>query len=165
MASSKTALPSAVLALRLLTLALLAASLAVIAADEFAVDDDEKLTFKFFYAYRYLLAIAVIGCAYSLLQIPFAAVSIARRKRMIGDSEGVALFLICADVVFSLLMATGAAAGFGFTYDIKRLFGGSSLHGGLAKYFNLAYVSAGLMLLAAACMALMIMLSVYSLVR
>ena len=49
--------------------------------------------------FRYVLAIAVAGCVYTLLQIPFAAVSIARRKTRIGGSEGVALLLICADVV------------------------------------------------------------------
>uniref|UniRef100_J3N8Y9 CASP-like protein n=1 Tax=Oryza brachyantha TaxID=4533 RepID=J3N8Y9_ORYBR len=97
--SSRTALLSAVLALRLLTLALLAASLAVIAADKFAVDDDHKFTFKDVYAYRYVLAVAVVGCVYTLIQIPFAAVGIARRKGMIGGSEDVALFLVCADVV------------------------------------------------------------------
>ncbi|XP_006662987.1 CASP-like protein 4D1 [Oryza brachyantha] len=163
--SSRTALLSAVLALRLLTLALLAASLAVIAADKFAVDDDHKFTFKDVYAYRYVLAVAVVGCVYTLIQIPFAAVGIARRKGMIGGSEDVALFLVCADVVFTLLVATGAAAGLGFTYDMKRLLGGSNLHGELARFLNLAFVSAGLMLLAAAAMALVVMLSVYSLVR
>uniref|UniRef100_A0A0E0MG87 CASP-like protein n=1 Tax=Oryza punctata TaxID=4537 RepID=A0A0E0MG87_ORYPU len=147
--SSRTALPSAVLALRLLTLALLAASLGVIAADKLTLDFGDglpplKITFKDVYAYRYVLAIAVIGCAYTLLQIPFVAISIAKRKRMIGSSEDLALFLIFADV---------------------SAFGGSKLHGEVARFFNMAYAAAGLMLLAAAAMALIIMLSVYSLVR
>lgn len=55
--SSRTALPSAVLALRLLTLALLAASLAVIAADKLTLDfggglPPKKITFKDVNAYR-----------------------------------------------------------------------------------------------------------------
>lgn len=168
--SSRTALPSAVLALRLLTLALLAASLAVIAADKLTLDfggglPPKKITFKDVNAYRYVLAIAVIGCAYTLLQIPFVAVSIAKRKRMIGGSENVALFLIFADVIFALLVATGAGAGFGLTYDAKSAFGGSKLPGEVVRFFNMAYAAAGLMLLAAAAMALIIMLSIYSLVR
>lgn len=52
--ASKTALPSAVLILRLLTLVLLAASLAVIATDKINVagDPPQKFTFKDVYAYR-----------------------------------------------------------------------------------------------------------------
>jgi hypothetical protein len=45
------------------------------------------------------LGIAVVGCAYILLQIPLAVVAIATRKRVIGGKANVALFLICADVV------------------------------------------------------------------
>uniref|UniRef100_A0A0D3HMX4 CASP-like protein n=1 Tax=Oryza barthii TaxID=65489 RepID=A0A0D3HMX4_9ORYZ len=67
--------------------------------------------------------------------------------------------------VFALVVATGAGAGFGLTYDAKSAFGGSKLQGEVARFFNMAYAAAGLMLLAAAAMALIIMLSVYSLVR
>ncbi|KAJ1275822.1 hypothetical protein BS78_05G165900 [Paspalum vaginatum] len=178
MASRTTAVPSAVLALRLLTLALLAASLALIAADKLNVDSDppQKYTFKDIHAYRYVLAVAVIGCAYTLLQLPFAAVSVARRKRVVGGTDDVALFLVSADVVFAMLLAAGAAAGFGFTYDVKRYFDGvfrdtvqtpevGRLHLDVDRFFDMAYASAGLMLAAAACTALMAMLSVYSLVE
>jgi hypothetical protein len=79
MASRTVVLPSAVLILRLLTLGVLAASLALIAADKLNVDSDppQKYTFRDVYAYRYVLAVAVIGCAYTLLLLPLAAVSIA----------------------------------------------------------------------------------------
>ncbi|PUZ45163.1 hypothetical protein GQ55_8G200300 [Panicum hallii var. hallii] len=179
-----TALRSAVLILRLLTLALLAASLALIAADKLTVDSDppQRFTFKDVHAYRYVLAVAVVGCAYTLLHLPFAAASVARMKRLVagsGSEDDVALLLIvCADVAFALLLAAGAAAGLGFTHDVKRYFdgvvfrgaaGGSPevdrLHRDVDRFFDLAYASAGLMLAAAACTALMIMLSVYSLVK
>jgi hypothetical protein len=172
MASRTVVLPSAVLILRLLTLGVLAASLALIAADKLNVDSDppQKYTFRDVYAYRYVLAVAVIGCAYTLLQLPLAAVSIAR------GTVAVALVLVLADVVFALLLATGAAAGFGFTYDVKRYLDGlfddtvrtpedDKLHRDMDRFFELAYASAGLMLAAAACMALVIMLSVYSLAK
>ncbi|KAL6842895.1 hypothetical protein ACP4OV_027208 [Aristida adscensionis] len=173
--ATKTVLPAAVLALRLLTLALLAASLAVIAADKLTIDlgDGEapqRYTFKDVHAYRYLLAVAVIGCAYTLLQLLVAAVSVARGKRAIGGgTKGVALLLVCADVVFALLLATGAAAGLGFTYDVMHVVDPSSapdskLHRDLDRFFMMANASAGLMLVAAACVALMVMLSVYGLV-
>ncbi|XP_025826860.1 CASP-like protein 4D1 [Panicum hallii] len=166
-----TALPSAVLILRLLTLALLAASLALIAADKLTVDSDppQRFTFKDVHAYRYVLAVAVVGCAYTLLHLPFAAASVAWMKRLVagsGSEDDVALLLIvCADVAFALLLAAGAAAGLGFTHDVKRYFDGVVLHRDVDRFFDLAYASAGLMLAAAACTALMIMLSVYSLVK
>ncbi|CAD6253601.1 unnamed protein product [Miscanthus lutarioriparius] len=177
MASRAVLVPSAVLILRLLALGLLAASLALIAADRLNVDSDppEKYTFRDVYAYRYVLAVAVVGCAYTLLQLPLAAVSIASGKRSIGGTVAVALVLVLADVVFALLLATGAAAGFGFTYDVKRYLYGlfdetetledDKLHRDMDRFFELAYASAGLMLSAAACMALVIMLSVYSLAK
>ncbi|TVU24747.1 hypothetical protein EJB05_27201, partial [Eragrostis curvula] len=169
--AARTAAPSAVLVLRLVTLALLAASLAIIAADKITDNTDpesppQKITFKDVYAYRYLLAVAVIGCAYTLLQIPFAAVSIARRKRVVGGSDDVALLLLFADV---------AAAGFGLTYDAKKFFDGffdgvqtpafQQLLRDVNRFFTLAFVSSGLMLAAAACVGLMVMVSAYSLVK
>lgn len=125
---------------------------------------------------RYVLAVAVIGCAYTLLQLPFAAVSIARGKRTIGGTVAVALVLVFADVVFALLLATGAAAGFGFTYDVKRnldrLFDNAAgtpeadkAHRDMDRFFEMAYASAGLLLVAAAVMSLITMLSVYSLAK
>uniref|UniRef100_A0A8R7Q9S9 CASP-like protein n=1 Tax=Triticum urartu TaxID=4572 RepID=A0A8R7Q9S9_TRIUA len=112
-----------------------------------------------------MLAIAVAGCVYTLLQTPFAAVSIARRKTRIGGSEGVALLLICVDVVFALLIATGTAAGYGYTGDAKCNADYTQLNTDISRFFVMAFFSAGLMLLAAACMALVIMISVYALVR
>ncbi|KAL6842959.1 hypothetical protein ACP4OV_027272 [Aristida adscensionis] len=152
--SSKTALPSAVLALRLLALALLGASLALIAADKLTVDSGNgevplMYTFKDVYAYRYLLAVAVW---------------------LIGGTEGAALLLVSADVVFALLVATGAAAGLGFTCDVKRGvdrqgFDSDAERRDVERFFALAYAASGLMLGAAACMALMIMISTYALVK
>jgi len=176
MASRMTAaLPAAVLILRLLTLALLA-------ADKLNVDGDppQRFTFKDVHAYRYVLAVAVLGCAYTLLHLPFAAVGVARRKRLAGGgggSEDVALLLVVADVAFALLLAAGAGAGLGFTHDAKRYFDGVEFGGtggspeddryqrDVDRFFDLASASAGLMLAAAACTALMIILSVYSLVK
>jgi hypothetical protein len=48
---------------------------------------------------RFVLAVGVIGCAYSLLAISFVAINLAGRKKMIGGTEGGTVLLICADVV------------------------------------------------------------------
>ncbi|CAO2149183.1 unnamed protein product [Urochloa humidicola] len=182
MASNKSALPSAaILILRLLTLTLLAASLAVIAADKLTTDDPpQKFTFRDVHAYRYLLAVAVVGCAYTLLlQLPLAAVAVARRNKR-GDDVAALLLALFADVAFSMLLAAGAAAGLGFTHDVKRYFdgvvfgsgagGGSSpeverLHRDVDRFFDMAYASAGLMVAAAVCTAVIVVISVYSLVK
>ncbi|CAL4980830.1 unnamed protein product [Urochloa decumbens] len=191
--ASKTTLPSAsILILRLLTLAFLAASLAVIAADKLTVidgDDDppQSFTFRDVHAYRYLLAVAVIGCAYSLLlQLPLAAAAVARRNKRLaaagagaGAGDDVALLLALADVAFALMLASGAAAGLGFTHGVKRYFDGVVFAGAgggwpevdrrlqreVDRFFDMAYASAGLMVAAAACTAVIVVISVYSLVK
>ena len=73
--------------------------------------------------------------------------------------------------------AMGDGAGLGFTHDAKRYFDGVEFGGtggspeddrhqrDVDRFFDLASASAGLMLAAAACMALRIILSVYSLVK
>ncbi|CAL4992698.1 unnamed protein product [Urochloa decumbens] len=187
--ASKTSLPSAsILILRLLTLAFLTASLAIITADKLTVVDDgddppQRLTFKDVHAYRYLLAVAVIGCAYTLLlQLPLAAAAVARRSKRLATSAGgdddVVLLLALADVAFAMMLVAGAAAGLGFTHDVKRYFdrvvfagdGGGwpevdrRLHRDIDRFFDMAYASAGLMLAAAACTAVVVVISVYSLV-
>ncbi|CAO2141989.1 unnamed protein product [Urochloa humidicola] len=186
MASNKSVLPSAaILILRLLTLTLLAASLAVIAADKLTADDGsdppQKFTFRDVHAYRYLLAVAVVGCAYTLLlQLPLAAAAVAWRNKQHGEDVAALLLALVADVAFAMLLAAGAAAGLGFTHDVKRYFdgvvfdgagGGGSLpeverlHRDVDRFFDMAYASAGLMVVAAACTAVIVVISVYSLVR
>ncbi|CAN6372346.1 unnamed protein product [Urochloa humidicola] len=187
MASNKSALPSAaILILRLLTLTLLAASLAVIAADKLTAssgsdDPPQKFSFRDVHAYRYLLAVAVVGCAYTLLlQLPLAAVAVARRNKLGGEDVAALLLALFADVAFAMVLAAGAAAGLGFTHDVKRYFDGVVFSGGGAggslpeverlqrdvdRFFDMAYASAGLMVAAAACTAVIVVISVYSPVK
>ncbi|KAL6842958.1 hypothetical protein ACP4OV_027271 [Aristida adscensionis] len=87
-------------------------------------------------------------------------------------------------VVFALLVATGGAAGLGVTYDANRSVNQQwfddadarrslativgdvdKVHRDVERFFALAYASSRLMLGAAACMALMIMISTYALVK
>ncbi|PNT63482.1 CASP-like protein 4D1 [Brachypodium distachyon] len=185
MASSKITFPSVVLALRLLALALLAGSIALIVTNKVSVDlvDVEifSLSFKDIYAYRYVLGIAVVGCAYTLLQIPLAGVAIAKRSKVIGGTANVALFLICADVVISVALATGAGACFGLSYDAKRFFDGqydeqldgatkaradySKLLRDVDRFFVHGYAAAVLVLLAAKSVAAVVLITVYALIK
>uniref|UniRef100_A0A8I6WMU0 CASP-like protein n=1 Tax=Hordeum vulgare subsp. vulgare TaxID=112509 RepID=A0A8I6WMU0_HORVV len=177
-------LPSVVLALRLVAMLLLAGSLALIVADNINVRSDLfeggrfVLKFKDIYTYRYVVAIAAIGCAYSLVQAPLAAVAIARKKRVIGGTANVALFLICADMIFVIAIATAAGASFWFSIDADRYVDGlypdsltkanpdfNRLRQDLDMFFVRASGAAVLMLLAAKCMAAVLVISVYGLVK
>ncbi|KAM3372958.1 hypothetical protein ACQJBY_019734 [Aegilops geniculata] len=184
MASSKIVLPSVILALRLVAMLLLAGSLALIITDKVDVRSDLfeggrfVLKFKDIYTYRYVVAIAAIGCAYSLVQAPLAAVAIAKRKRVIGGTTNVALFLICADVIFLIAFATAAGASYWFSTDADRyideLYPDSltkanpdfkRLRQDLDMFFVRASAAALLMLLAAKCTAAVLVISVYALVK
>ncbi|KAL6001053.1 hypothetical protein ACLOJK_006780 [Asimina triloba] len=87
MASSSETLPRVALVLRLFTLALLAASIAVLVTDKFSLSDGTKTSFKDVVAYRFVLSTAVIGCAYTLLQIPLAIYHASTGKRLIRNND------------------------------------------------------------------------------
>ncbi|OEL35383.1 hypothetical protein BAE44_0003597 [Dichanthelium oligosanthes] len=144
------------------------------------LDPLQRFTFRDIHTYRYVLAVAVVGCAYTLLHLPSMAVGVVARRKRAADGGGtkddvrVALLLVFTDVAFALLLAAGAAAGLGFTHDVKRYFDGvvfrddaagsgspevDRLHQDVDRFFDIAYASAGLMLAAAACTTLVIMLS------
>ncbi|KAK1686755.1 hypothetical protein QYE76_047603 [Lolium multiflorum] len=186
MVSSKAVLPSVVLVLRLLALGLLAGSIALIVTDKvkvnsvFLVGGNFTLSFKDVYSYRYVLGIAAVGCAYTLLHIPLAAITIATRKRLIGGKANVALFLICADLVFAIAFATGAGACFGVSYDLKRYTDEVhdtldsatkarsdiiEIYHDLDRFYVHGYAAASLMLAAAKCIAVVIVISVYAIVK
>ncbi|KAM0892504.1 hypothetical protein ACQ4PT_025723 [Festuca glaucescens] len=168
MASSRRALPVATLALRILSLLFLIASVVIIATAKVQADDtffdEPDTTFKNVYAYRFVLAVGVIGCAYSLLAISFVAINLAGGKKMIGGTEGGTVLLICADVVCAVLIAAGGAAGLGLTVEAQRLFG-ELLDSSFKTFFNQADISSVALLLASLCVVAIVMLSVYSLTK
>lgn len=61
----------------------------------------------------------------------------------------------CMLQVFAVLVATGAAAGIGLTVDLLRLL---TVDSDFKNFFNMAYLSCGLMLGASVCMLTMIMI-------
>ncbi|XP_059669189.1 CASP-like protein 4D1 [Cornus florida] len=100
-----------------------------------------KLRFNDVYAYRYMLATIVFGIAYTLLQTAFTIFQVSMGKRLGGD--GLYQFDFFGDKVMSYILATGAAAGFGVTIDLKPFFLGSSIN----HFFNKASVAASLLLI------------------
>ncbi|KAM3354488.1 hypothetical protein ACQJBY_025268 [Aegilops geniculata] len=177
MASSRRALPVATLALRVLALLLLAASIIIIATAELQDSIFEPqgiITFKDLYAYQYVLAVGVIGCAYNLVAALFVAINVAGRRKMVGGGEAGTVLLICADVVSiinskkshacAVLVATGAAVGLGLTVEVQRRLG-VILDSGSKTFFIRVDISCGALLLASLCLVFIVMLSSFSLTK
>nr|CAD1822396.1 unnamed protein product [Ananas comosus var. bracteatus] len=177
---AKKSVPIVILILRILMFILLLISLVVLATIKFTIpadlsdtNQDTDVRFKDFYAYRYLLSVEVIGCAYMLLQIPFAAISVASGNK-IGGSKLVSQFLIVTDIIVSLLFASGVGAGFGYTVDEKHYVDAvavkdvgndpeySKLHKDMDKFFDMAHISTGFLLMATVCMTVVTIVSAYS---
>ncbi|KAG2562576.1 hypothetical protein PVAP13_8KG272501 [Panicum virgatum] len=167
MALSSRTLGVITLVLRAITLSLLAASLAILAAarvhrDAIYIGDVllqplHDFTFKDRYTYRYVFSIATIGCAYTLLLIPLSAI-MAVQGRGIGGTSFVK-FLIFADIVFCALFSTGGAAGLGFVVDYQLHDKGAPIR--TRRFLYMVDASCGLLLGAAICTVVMIMISVY----
>ncbi|KAM3354487.1 hypothetical protein ACQJBY_025268 [Aegilops geniculata] len=167
MASSRRALPVATLALRVLALLLLAASIIIIATAELQDSIFEPqgiITFKDLYAYQYVLAVGVIGCAYNLVAALFVAINVAGRRKMVGGGEAGTVLLICADVACAVLVATGAAVGLGLTVEVQRRLG-VILDSGSKTFFIRVDISCGALLLASLCLVFIVMLSSFSLTK
>ncbi|GMN57219.1 hypothetical protein TIFTF001_026334 [Ficus carica] len=144
------------LVLRVITVVLLLISLIVISTNSKVDEINEvKLKFQNVKAYRYMLSAIVIGTAYGLLQLAFTI------HNLVSNGEGNLLFDFYGDKIVSYLLATGAAAGFGVTVDMKTLF--ESINYDFGNFYAKAYASSSLLLLAFLCTAVLSVLSSYAL--
>ncbi|XP_055802102.1 CASP-like protein PIMP1 [Solanum dulcamara] len=139
--SSTTIVPPFVgLIVRVLTLVCLLISLIVIATNTHTTSlnfVDIKTKSTDFYAYRYLISSVVIGMAYTLLQTAFSIFFVTTGNRLGG--EGLCLFDFYGDKFISYFLATGAAASFGMTQELKRI-------SDLDKFLNTSNAAASLCL-------------------
>ncbi|KAM3338692.1 CASP-like protein PIMP1 [Capsicum galapagoense] len=87
-------------------------------ASVFHGDVEVKYRSTDFYAYRYMLACSSAGFVYSLLQ---TAIAIIQFKTGDCISDKLSHFDVYADKIMSMIVGTGAAAGFGLTVDLNRL--------------------------------------------
>ncbi|KAF5189026.1 Casp-like protein 4d1 [Thalictrum thalictroides] len=109
----------ATLVLRLLALVLLAASIAIFATDKFTIDG-QKATFRDIQAYKYVMAAALLVFIYTLIEIPFAIYHVLKEKRLINHGC-VPHFESCADQIMAYILATAVGAGFGTTFEYKKV--------------------------------------------
>ncbi|XP_021813701.1 CASP-like protein 4D1 [Prunus avium] len=148
------------LILRIFTFILLLTSLIVLATNSIgSSDDDSKVRFTDFYAYRYMLATIVIGNAYSLLQLVLTIFNIVR------GGDGMPFLDFFGDKLISNLLATGTGAGFAATVDTKRLTDADPRFESIdiGEFYDKAYASASLLLLAFCSTAMLSIISSYTL--
>ncbi|XP_073129201.1 CASP-like protein PIMP1 [Henckelia pumila] len=107
--------PVVALAVRVITFILVLISVIVMATNKIT----SAANFSDFYAYRYMLAAGVIGMAYTLLQAALTVLYVTTGNKIGGDGLSIVDFF--GDKLVSYLLATGAAACFGLTVDLKRI--------------------------------------------
>ncbi|XP_010554985.1 PREDICTED: CASP-like protein 4D2 [Tarenaya hassleriana] len=107
-----------VLLLRVLTAVFLLVSVIVLGTNTSTFEIGRlsvKFEFKDVYAYRYMLSVAVIGLAYAVTQLFFSIFQFATGKINPFNYQ----LDFYGDKIMSCFLATGSAAGFGVTKDLK----------------------------------------------
>ncbi|KAH7656575.1 Casparian strip membrane protein domain-containing protein [Dioscorea alata] len=145
---------ASILMLRTITFIFLIISIVILTTDSIDLGDT-KGTFKVVHAYRYVLSVAVIGCAYTLLQLPFATYYAFEEKHMIRDDLLLGFFHF-ADLVVALLFATGVGAGFGITVEAKIYVGKDFKE--LDDFLDKILISTGFLLGATITLAIIVLL-------
>ncbi|KAK3422474.1 CASP-like protein 4D1 [Eucalyptus grandis] len=153
-----------ILTLRLLTLVFLVISLVVLTTNtstmQIYFNMEVQIRFRDVYAYRYMLGTMVVGTAYTLIQIAQTLHRMCKANQLISR-DGVTLFDFFADQIASYVLATGSAAGFGVTKDLKSVSDAVGLP--YDKFFDKGYAAASLLLFAFVCAALLSILSSFGL--
>ncbi|KAJ9553943.1 hypothetical protein OSB04_017988 [Centaurea solstitialis] len=151
------------LTVRLATWICLLVSLIVLASNTATIRGvyrEVKIWFNDIYAYRYMMSAIVIGFAYTCLQVSLEIYQLSMRKRLMAR-KGLPKISFYGDKFLLSLLATGVGAAFGATYDLKKNLDElddllesrgdpliSQFRSKLDNFFNMAYVSAGFLLIA-----------------
>nr|XP_043619990.1 CASP-like protein 4D1 [Erigeron canadensis] len=154
------------LTIRAATWVCLLASLIILAANTYTMNGlyrEVKVGFSNINAYRYMMSTIVIGFAYTSVQLPLEIYQVITGESFL-TRNGLPKIIFYGDKLLLALLATGVGAAFGATYDLKKnlddlddlleFYGDPILSGARSKldnFFNLAYVSAGFLLIAFLC--------------
>jgi len=119
-----------------------------------------KIHFGDIYTYRYMMSAIVIGFAYTCVQLSLEIYQVTMGKTLTILVRGPNI-IFYGDKFLLCLLATGVGAAFGATYDLKKNLDElddflesigdpliSELRSKLDNFFNMAYVSAGFLLIA-----------------
>ncbi|CAI0472827.1 unnamed protein product, partial [Linum tenue] len=110
---------------------------------------------------RYLLAVAIIGAVYTIVQLPLAIYHVATGKRL-SRKECMPEFDFYGDKLVSYLLATAVGAGFLVCADLKEDANTAGLgdsRENYDKFFNMGFLATTLLFLAFVCMAVVSVLS------
>ncbi|KAK1390152.1 hypothetical protein POM88_018330 [Heracleum sosnowskyi] len=151
--------PLVSLGARIVTTASLVASIIILKSAKvtYKVDGDKyHFSYNESSTYQYVLLSMLVGFAYNLLQIPSAIYYLKTGKSLI-NYYGFFLFDLYGDKLGLLLLATSTGASFGATLEIKRAADDLKTIGGhdasdykskIGDFSSMAYLSAGLLLIA-----------------
>ncbi|KAB1217896.1 hypothetical protein CJ030_MR3G014694 [Morella rubra] len=146
---------AAIVILRALSFILLLISLIVLTTNTetlYVAFDTIKIHFNDIYAYRYMISAIVIGFVYSVIQLVLSVCHALKGHGHRGD--GGLRFDFYGDSIIAYLLATGAAAGFGVTKDLKTAYELAGIDLG-NKFYDQATASASVLLLAFFCTAIL----------
>ncbi|CAF2296982.1 unnamed protein product [Brassica napus] len=149
------------LSLRVLTVAFLVITVIILSTNSVTIvsqGNSLKFHFKDVYAYRYMFSAAIIGLLYAVIQLFFSISELATRTKNPFNYQ----LDFYGDKIISYLVATGSAAGFGVTKDLKDTFLALVVLDStdpVDKLFSRGYASASMLLFAFFCLAV---LSVFS---
>ncbi|KAL0296536.1 UNVERIFIED_CONTAM: CASP-like protein 4D1 [Sesamum radiatum] len=113
--------PVTVLGARVITLVSLIVSAVVLDTNTVTIDD-YRVSYHDFRSYKFMFYVTIIGIGYSVLQIPFAAYYMRKRKHLLPNSAFLHLSFY-ADKLMIVLLGLSAGAAFGATMDIKKYLG------------------------------------------
>ncbi|KAL8261150.1 hypothetical protein R6Q59_025199 [Mikania micrantha] len=154
------------LTIRVVTWLCLLASLIVLASSTATIKGaytNTKVGFNNIYSYRYMMSAIVIGFAYTCFQVTFEIYQLAIGKSLTMGNR-LPKIIFYGDKLLLSFLATGVGAAFGATLDLKKnldqlddtfesygvtIF--SVFRSKLDNFFNMAYVSAGFLLIAFLC--------------
>ncbi|ESQ52634.1 hypothetical protein EUTSA_v10017305mg [Eutrema salsugineum] len=149
------------LLLRVLTAAFLVITVVLVSTNSVTLEirgTSIKMHFQDVYAYRYMLSAAVIGLLYAVVQLFLTISQFATGIKHPLNYP----FDFYGDKIISYLLATGSAAGFGVSKDLKDTFLALIAFDStdpVDKFFSKGYASASLLLFAFVSLAV---LSVFS---
>ncbi|WOG92264.1 hypothetical protein DCAR_0311527 [Daucus carota subsp. sativus] len=114
--------------------------------------------FTILFTYRYVFAIGIVGCFYSLVQVIFGIYHVYTDKRSIQNGF-LPIFDLYGDMLISFLLATAMGAGFAVTYEINKYSDIVLELGASTKFLNQLFVSVGLLFTGSICLAVLAVLS------
>ncbi|CAL9236191.1 unnamed protein product [Arabidopsis halleri] len=155
------------LLLRVLTGAFLVIALIILSTNSVTIVSQGsalKFHFKDVYAYRYMLSAAVIGLLYAVIQLFFTISEFATGMKNPFNYQ----LDFYGDKLISNLVATGSAAGFGVTKDLKDTFLALVVLDStdpVDKFFSRGYASASLLLFSFICLAVLSVFSSFAIAK